>query len=154
MTCSYDLLLGLAGVRSQKMRATCWLPISECGCSAHIAFQLVTWRDQGGQEWPSTVYIDCKLLRLEHARFGLYNNWCSKLFGAPQSEMSASSGDDIEDAGKTAGNPSAATRSLMMNGNRIDSRELFSTEREIIIAHGGDIYRLRLTSQNKLILTK
>jgi hemin uptake protein HemP len=42
----------------------------------------------------------------------------------------------------------------MMNGNRIDSRELFSTEREIIIAHGGDIYRLRLTSQNKLILTK
>ena len=42
----------------------------------------------------------------------------------------------------------------MINGNRIDSRELFSTEREIIIAHGADTYRLRLTSQNKLILTK
>ena len=41
-----------------------------------------------------------------------------------------------------------------MSGNRIDSRELFATEREIIIAHGGDNYRLRLTSQNKLILTK
>ena len=27
-------------------------------------------------------------------------------------------------------------------------------EREIIIAHGEDTYRLRLTSQNKLILTK
>ena len=31
---------------------------------------------------------------------------------------------------------------------------LFATEREIIIAHGEDNYRLRLTSQNKLILTK
>ena len=41
-----------------------------------------------------------------------------------------------------------------MRGSRIDSRELFSTEREIIIAHGRDNYRLRLTSQNKLILTK
>jgi hemin uptake protein HemP len=40
------------------------------------------------------------------------------------------------------------------NGSRIDSRELFATEREIIIAHGEDNYRLRLTSQNKLILTK
>ena len=45
-------------------------------------------------------------------------------------------------------------RLLTMNGNRIDSRELFAAEREIIIAHGEDNYRLRLTSQNKLILTK
>ena len=29
-----------------------------------------------------------------------------------------------------------------------------TAEREIIIAHGDDAYRLRLTSQNKLILTK
>ena len=41
-----------------------------------------------------------------------------------------------------------------MSGNRIDSRELFLVEREIIITHGEDNYRLRLTSQNKLILTK
>jgi len=41
-----------------------------------------------------------------------------------------------------------------MRGNRIDSRELFTAEREIIIAHGEENYRLRLTSQNKLILTK
>jgi hemin uptake protein HemP len=45
-------------------------------------------------------------------------------------------------------------RTLMMRGNRIDSRELFAAEREIIIAHGAESYRLRLTSQNKLILTK
>jgi hemin uptake protein HemP len=41
-----------------------------------------------------------------------------------------------------------------MSGNRIDSRDLFSTEREIMIMHGEEAYRLRLTSQNKLILTK
>lgn len=41
-----------------------------------------------------------------------------------------------------------------MTGNRIESRDLFASEREIIIAHGEDAYRLRLTSQNKLILTK
>jgi hemin uptake protein HemP len=38
--------------------------------------------------------------------------------------------------------------------NRVDSRELFVETREITIAHGEDIYRLRLTAQNKLILTK
>jgi hemin uptake protein HemP len=41
-----------------------------------------------------------------------------------------------------------------MQGNRIESRDLFAVEREIIIVHGEDIYRMRLTSQNKLILTK
>lgn len=68
--------------------------------------------------------------------------------------MSATSGDNNGGAGARAVNPSAITRSLVVSGNRIDSRELFSTEREIIIAHGAETYRLRLTSQNKLILTK
>ena len=68
--------------------------------------------------------------------------------------MPASSGDDMRDAGKHAGTASPATRSLIMSGNRIDSRDLFSTEREIMIVHGEEAYRLRLTSQNKLILTK
>jgi hemin uptake protein HemP len=68
--------------------------------------------------------------------------------------MSAASGDNINDAGGHVENPSATTRTLMMRGNRIDSRELFAAEREIMIAHGEESYRLRLTSQNKLILTK
>jgi hemin uptake protein HemP len=68
--------------------------------------------------------------------------------------MSATSGDGIGGAGKAAGSPSPAARSLTINGNRINSSDLFSAEREIIIAHGDDLYRLRLTSQNKLILTK
>jgi hemin uptake protein HemP len=74
--------------------------------------------------------------------------------GLSKNRMSAPSGDNIGGAGTHAVNPSAATRSLVVSGNRIDSRELFSTEREIIIAHGAETYRLRLTSQNKLILTK
>jgi len=68
--------------------------------------------------------------------------------------MSATSGDDVGDISKHAESPAAATRSLAMRGNRIESRELFAAEREIIIGHGDDTYRLRLTSQNKLILTK
>jgi hemin uptake protein HemP len=68
--------------------------------------------------------------------------------------MASPSGDNFGGAGKHAENPPSATRVLTMKGSRIDSRELFATEREIIIAHGEENYRLRLTSQNKLILTK
>jgi hemin uptake protein HemP len=68
--------------------------------------------------------------------------------------MASPSGDNVGGAGKHAENPPSAKRVLTMNGSRIDSRELFATEREIIIAHGEENYRLRLTSQNKLILTK
>ncbi len=45
-------------------------------------------------------------------------------------------------------------RAIMMIDNQVESRDLFSHGREIVIAHGADKYRLRLTSQNKLILTK
>ncbi|HXH44774.1 MAG TPA: hemin uptake protein HemP [Bradyrhizobium sp.] len=68
--------------------------------------------------------------------------------------MSATSGDSSGGAAEPAGSPSSTTRTLTMRGSRIDSRELFAADREIIIAHGEDSYRLRLTSQNKLILTK
>ena len=45
-------------------------------------------------------------------------------------------------------------RAVYLAANRIDSRELFAAAREITISHGDNIYRLRVTSQNKLILTK
>lgn len=48
----------------------------------------------------------------------------------------------------------AKSRSISMHGNRFDSRDIFQASREVIIAHGDEIYRLRLTAQNKLILTK
>lgn len=34
------------------------------------------------------------------------------------------------------------------------SRELMGNSQELIISHAGDEYRLRITSNNKLILTK
>lgn len=37
---------------------------------------------------------------------------------------------------------------------RLHSKELFGSAREIVIEHAGDEYRLRLTRQGKLILTK
>jgi hemin uptake protein HemP len=36
----------------------------------------------------------------------------------------------------------------------IDSATLMSGRREIVIRHGNDLYRLRITASNKLILTK
>jgi len=44
--------------------------------------------------------------------------------------------------------------SISLANNRVDSRELFHGVREITVAHGDETYRLRLTAQNKLILTK
>jgi hemin uptake protein HemP len=49
---------------------------------------------------------------------------------------------------------SPPARQIAVAGDRIDSRDLFVGTREIVIAHGGESYRLRLTAQNKLILTK
>ena len=45
-------------------------------------------------------------------------------------------------------------RSVVIANNRIDSQALFDGGREIVIAHGSEVYRLRVTAQNKLILTK
>ncbi len=63
---------------------------------------------------------------------------------------------DQDDPSNTGGPPSGVTasRSIALVDHRIDSRELFVGTREISIAHGADHYRLRLTAQNKLILTK
>jgi hemin uptake protein HemP len=54
-----------------------------------------------------------------------------------------------------ASNPAAKqARDIAINNDRIERRDLFVGTREIIIGHGDDVYRLRLTAQNKLILTK
>ena len=68
--------------------------------------------------------------------------------------MTVTSGGKTGDAPGNAASTPPTARSVVMRGNQLDSRELFAVEREIIIAHGEDNYRLRLTSQNKLILTK
>lgn len=48
-----------------------------------------------------------------------------------------------------SGNTGGTTEAI-----RIDSRELFQGQREICIEHAGQAYRLRITRQDKLILTK
>lgn len=42
----------------------------------------------------------------------------------------------------------------MIKNDQLDSRELFVGTRAITILHGSEAYHLRLTAQNKLILTK
>ncbi len=41
-------------------------------------------------------------------------------------------------------------RSVPLADNRLNSRDLFAATREILISHGEETYRLRLTAQNKL----
>jgi hemin uptake protein HemP len=45
-------------------------------------------------------------------------------------------------------------RMIALRAHKLDSRDLFIGTREVLIEHGGEHYRLRLTAQNKLILTK
>jgi hemin uptake protein HemP len=45
-------------------------------------------------------------------------------------------------------------RIVRVESGEIDSQELFQSQREVLIRHGDNLYRLRLTSLNKLILTK
>jgi len=46
------------------------------------------------------------------------------------------------------------SREIPLRENSIDSGDLFVGTREITIVHGEETYRLRLTAQNKLIMTK
>jgi hemin uptake protein HemP len=51
-------------------------------------------------------------------------------------------------------NTATGDRSIAVHENSIASRDLFVATKEILIQHGAETYRLRLTGQNKLILTK
>lgn len=47
-----------------------------------------------------------------------------------------------------------SSRTIIVRDHRIDSQDIFVGTREVAIVHGDESYRLRLTAQNKLILTK
>jgi hemin uptake protein HemP len=51
-------------------------------------------------------------------------------------------------------NSTTSSRKVFVTDDRIDSRALFGSSRQITIAHGTEAYTLRVTAQNKLILTK
>ena len=60
--------------------------------------------------------------------------------------------DDV--MSNSSGAQRSASRTITVVGDRISSRDLFGEGRQITIEHGADLYSLRLTAQNKLILTK
>ncbi len=68
--------------------------------------------------------------------------------------MVAGSRDDGFGQSVPASPTSLDKRTVSIVDNRIGSKELFASAREVMISHGEEMYRLRLTSQNKLILTK
>jgi hemin uptake protein HemP len=68
--------------------------------------------------------------------------------------MNTSNDKHRQDNTGTPASTDAPARAVELNNNRVDSRALFADTREIVIAHGEETYRLRLTAQNKLILTK
>jgi len=47
-----------------------------------------------------------------------------------------------------------AARNSVQSPRVVSARELFDGDREICIEHEGEIYRLRITRRNKLILQK
>jgi hemin uptake protein HemP len=63
------------------------------------------------------------------------------------------SGEDLNKS-KDVIPPVNNTHVVRVVDDEIDSRELFQSQRELRIRHDGNLYRLRLTSLNKLILTK
>ena len=62
--------------------------------------------------------------------------------------------DNQGNTGGPVSKSAAGVRNIPVIDHRIDSRDLFVATRELTISHGGEIYRLRLTAQNRLILTK
>jgi hemin uptake protein HemP len=144
-------LASLAGVRSHRERLAGFFQTAETSPRCHnwlrgntltvnnIALQFISIVNCCRWNAPRAAYTRQDASEISKAHYGT---------------MSATSGDSGSVAAGPTGSPSATTRTLTMRGSRIDSRELFAAEREIIIAHGDDSYRLRLTSQNKLILTK
>jgi hemin uptake protein HemP len=69
--------------------------------------------------------------------------------------MNAAHDPDNPAAGDTSARTSPGpARHVSITNDRLDSRDLFVGTRDITILHAGDAYHLRLTAQNKLILTK
>ncbi|MGK7862184.1 hemin uptake protein HemP [Falsiroseomonas sp. E2-1-a4] len=54
----------------------------------------------------------------------------------------------------TPGDTAAISATASQDAARVQSTDLLRGGRELLIQHNGDTYRLRLTSNDKLILTK
>jgi hemin uptake protein HemP len=73
----------------------------------------------------------------------------------PNAAFAKNVGDEMASSEHQAsGSQLSTTRVVEILNNVVTSDELLKDTREIVIRHGEDVYRLRLTAQNKLILTK
>ncbi len=54
----------------------------------------------------------------------------------------------------SSGDSRPAPHDIPLSEAALDSAELFRNRREVLIRHGGELYRLRLTKSGKLILHK
>lgn len=72
----------------------------------------------------------------------------------PTTAMRADSANVDTSADTSAETASPSTRQTLKPPSRVDSQQLFEGQRELIIQHQGEAYRLRITRQDKLILTK
>ncbi len=70
-----------------------------------------------------------------------------------QRKMSINEKPKISAPQETVGVSNSYKRSTP-NKRRVNSNQLLAGEQEIVIEHGDDEYRLRITSKGKLILTK
>lgn len=61
--------------------------------------------------------------------------------------MSEMPKDNIPDTGTRANQAATSERTVLIRRIALDSTDPFSTEREIMISHGSETHRLRLTSQ-------
>lgn len=52
------------------------------------------------------------------------------------------------------GETTGIVQTVLTTDGAVDSATLMKGRRELIIRHGADTYRLRITASNKLILTK
>ncbi|MGE0253433.1 MAG: hemin uptake protein HemP [Alphaproteobacteria bacterium] len=60
--------------------------------------------------------------------------------------------DNLRKEAAGAGGPAHVTGQVLPR--RLDVNDLFADAREIVLVHRGTEYRLRITSNDKLILTK
>ena len=62
--------------------------------------------------------------------------------------------DDPPESEDNSGQATGNARRILIVNDRLNSQDLFVATREVTIVHGNETYHLRLTAQNKLILTK
>ncbi len=60
----------------------------------------------------------------------------------------------LVDEGNAMDGPENQLATAALSGNKLSSEKLFSASNEVLIQHQDETYILRLTKQNKLILTK